>query len=154
MLRMGTYLLEHNYRHLDRDWDLAPRALGGGWAGCAPHKSRGDRSQGGAMVLPHAVKRDRPPPQSSESHHGDFSEILHLHLLYWSPLCPFALPPLCPASPLPLCPASPLFALPPSAPLPCLPALCPVSPLPSAMLQDSTSFMPTCPRPPRPPSWA
>lgn len=42
----------------------------------------------------------------------------------------------------------------PSAPLPCLPTLCPVSPLPSAMLQDSTSFVPTCPRPPRPPSWA
>ena len=47
MLRMGTYLLEHNYRHIDRDWNLAPRALGDSWAGCAPHKARGDRSQGG-----------------------------------------------------------------------------------------------------------
>ena len=82
------------------------------------------------MVLPHAVKRDRPPPQSSESHHGDFSEILHLHLLYWSPLCPFALPPRSlPCPPLPLCPVSPLFALSPLCPfalpphsLPCLPS--------------------------------
>ena len=89
------------------------------------------------MVLPHAVKRDRPPPQSSESHHGDFSEILHLHLLYWSPLCPLALPPLCPASPLPLCPASPLFALPPLCPQQCFrtpPPSCPPVPGPPAPL--------------------
>lgn len=87
-------------------------------------------------------------PQSSESHHGDVSEILHLHLLYQSPLCPpcpFADTPLplCPAPSLPLHPAPPTPS--PLRPASPLPPLCPFALAPLCSQRCFRTPPPSCP---------